>query len=439
MKKTVVQRTAEEYSREETEAMFELAFGTEPDRVIVIYEDVIAGFSELTAEEIGLLILAARDYITDGTEPVFADRTMRYSWANFRKNLVYSTNLYRIKEIQAQYAHSKELHKQHKSLEEYLCFLHDCSNFGSPEITRSQQKSDDFNITESNITQSNTTEQKQNETKTEQNTNPTKSNAKRNDTDYTSCTSGNDSYDSNTSGNDSIPHNTDEPKIQQVLTGANTCQPTTTPSTTPNTATTTSTTTKPKTETNSKATNKDNSLGKIEDKEGSGEKGEREQAFSKQEISRIDFASALDADIVEEYGEDAYASFGEEVGHVLDDVDEADAEDSAEDDAEELKESVVTNLQTTQAEPVKSVSTLANLPKANTIGGANIILQTLTPKQSIYVEPDEGKSEEAFQARRRQEMIAKLMSSMPQEQTAYCTQRLSNVRTLGNLPEMRVV
>lgn len=218
------------------------------------------------------------------------------------------------------------------------------------------------------------------------------------DTHYTAGMDGNDSYTTYTSGNGSIPLNSDYDldsdfeyeSDKDIDSGFD----------------------------SEKEREKENDCwhGLAEDKEGSVEKWEIEQAFSKQEISRTDFASALDADIVEQYGEDAYASFGEEAGHVLDDVDEVDAEKSA-----------------------KSVSILADLPQANTADGASVILQALTPKQSIYVEPDEGESEEAFQARRRQEMIAKLMGSMPQEQTAYCAQRLSNVRTLGNLPEMRVV
>lgn len=333
--------------------MFELAFGTEPDRAIVIYEDVIAGFSELTAEEIGLLILAARDYITVGTEPVFADRTMRYSWANFRKNLVYSTNLYRIKEIQAQYAHSKELHKRHKSLEEYLCFLHDCSCFGSPEISRNQQKSRDFNITESNITQSNTTEQKQNETKTEQNTNSTK--------------------------------------------------------------TTVETT-------------------RAENRQARKEEGEKEQAFSRAQFMKdleAEFAEMDAEDDVEVDTQDADVGFGEETGYYLGDVEESDAE--SESVVDEPKQEAVCNPNTTQTEENQK-------PAINIGNGVVFAMNHMNaPKQKIYAEPEEGESEEEFQERRRKEMIAKLMGSMPQEQTAYCTQRLSNVRTLGNLPEMRVV
>ena len=140
---------------------------------------------------------------------------------------------------------------------------------------------------------------------------------------------------------------------------------------------------------------------------------------------------------MEEYGEDAYASFGEEVGHVFDDVDEVDVEDSAEDDAEEPKESVVTNLQTTHEEADKPESPKSEISSGNAIVFA--MNHANAPKQNLYAEPEDGESEEEFQARRRQEMIAKLMGSMPQEQTAYCTQRLSNVRTIGNLPEMRVV
>lgn len=349
MKKTVVQRTAEKYSREETEAMFELAFGTEPDRAIVIYEDVIAGFTELTAEEIGLLILAARDYITDGIEPVFADRTMRYSWANFRKNLVYSTNLYRIKEIQAQYAHSKELHKQHKSLEEYLCFLHDCSNFGSPEITRSQQKSDDFNITESNITKSNTTEQKQNETKIEQNTNSTE--------------------------------------------------------------TTVETT-------------------RVENRQASKEEGERGQAFSRAQFMK-DLEAEFAEDNAEDNTQDADVGFGEESGDFLGDVEEPDAE--SESVVDEPKPEVVCNPNTTQSGETQK----------SEISSGNVIVFAMNhanaPKQKIYAEPEEGESEEEFQERRRKEMIAKLMGSMPQEQTEYCAQRLSNIKSIGELPVQRTV
>lgn len=71
-------------------------------------------------------------------------------------------------------------------------------------------------------------------------------------------------------------------------------------------------------------------------------------------------------------------------------------------------------------------------------GGSEPQMQAVK-KQPLYVEPDDGESEEDFQERRRNEMIAKLMGSMTEEQISEHEKTMLNKTKILELPPIRCV